>query len=610
MQIVNERYSKIILEEKALLESLSSEVRALSYEGFEKKIKAVRENLENLFSIVFIGEFSTGKSSIINALLGERILPEGITPTTDRITILRYGDVREEHDENGNHYISIPEERLKGVFIVDTPGTNVTLEQHEQITHQFIPKADIVFFVIGAERAVTGSEVRLIRFIKEDWLKNVVFLLNKIDIVGNAEELKGLIDYSAGELERIFNIKPFLIPVSAKLAIQSKESGSGVAIERDGSDEQELSADIDQESHGKCQPVALTHRNRGFQGTASPELYSRSGMERLEEYMFKTLGEEERIRMKIKGSTELSLSLCAETQKTLEGHLNKISADKERLGDFETRLEGMKEEVLENSKQFTEKIRSRLLEFKARGIEFIDELIRFENVIKLIRKDRVAREFESKVSLQTVKELEKDLDAMVAWAERSSRTLMDSAIDFYRASIQQEPAKGGTGFSYDRTRLVDTVRSELEAKRKQIDPATLGGNLVDSARGAVAGVLGVQIGSLAIGAAVVSAFSSLIVDITGIVTAIAIMATAFVILPKKRKDAMKEFGTKVDTLIEELISSVGSQLERDLDTIKMQILDSLIPLKNFYKAQQKKLFESKKTIEGIEEKFAQIKNNL
>ncbi len=69
MQIVNERYSKIILEEKALLESLSSEVRALSYEGFEKKIKAVRENLENLFSIVFIGEFSTGKSSIINALL-------------------------------------------------------------------------------------------------------------------------------------------------------------------------------------------------------------------------------------------------------------------------------------------------------------------------------------------------------------------------------------------------------------------------------------------------------------------------------------------------------------------------------------------------------------
>lgn len=567
MQIVNEKYSRLILEEKALLESLSAEVRALSYEEFEKKIKAVRENLENLFSIVFIGEFSTGKSSIINALLGERILPEGITPTTDRITILKYGDVREEHKENGTHYISIPEERLKGVFIVDTPGTNVTLEQHEQLTQEFIPKADIVFFVIGAERAVTGSEVKLIRFIKEDWLKNMVFLLNKIDIVESAEELKNLINYSAGELERIFNIKPFLIPISAKLAFQAK-------------------------------------------GSQSPELYSRSGTEKLEEYTFKTLGEEERIRMKIKGSIALTLSLCAETQKTLEGHLNKISADMGRLEEFETRLAGMKEEVLENSKQFTEKIRSRLLEFKTRGIEFIDELIRFENVIKLIRKDKVAKEFESKVSLQIVKELEKDLDAMVAWAERSSRTLMDSTIDFYHASIQQEPIKSGTGFSYDRTRLIDTVRSELEAKRKQIDPATLGGNLVDSARSAVAGVLGVQIGSLAIGAAVISAFSSLIIDITGIVTAIAIMATAFVILPKKRRDAMKEFGTKVDTLIQELTSSVSSQLERDLDNIKMQILDSLIPLKNFYKAQRKKLFESKKSIEEIEGKFAKIKDSL
>ncbi|MGH7793022.1 MAG: dynamin family protein, partial [Thermodesulfobacteriota bacterium] len=370
----------LILEEKALLKSLSSEIRALNYEELQNKLKAVRENLENLFSIVFIGEFSTGKSSIINALLGEKILPEGITPTTDKITILKYGevDVREEYLENGNYYISIPENRLKGFVIVDTPGTNVTIEQHEQITQEFIPKADIVFFVIGAERAVTGSEAKLIRFIKEDWLKNIVFLLNKIDIVENDEELKELIQYSEGEIERIFKIKPFLLPISAKLAIQGKQF-------------------------------------------KNPELYSRSGFQRLDEYIFKTLGEGERIRMKIKGSSEIALNLCSETEKALASHLDKISGDTERLGEFEIRLEGMKGEVLENSKQFTERIRSRLLEFKTRGMEFIDELIRFENVLKLIRKEKIAKEFESQVSSQTVKELEKDLEAMVSWAERSSR---------------------------------------------------------------------------------------------------------------------------------------------------------------------------------------------
>lgn len=567
MQILDEKYSRLILEEKALLESLLAEIKALSYKDLEEKLNSVRENLENLFSIVFIGEFSTGKSSIINALLGEKVLPEGITPTTDKITILRYGETREERQENGNYYISVPDERLKNILIVDTPGTNVTLEQHEQITQEFIPKADMVFFVIGAERAVTGSEAKLIKFIKEEWLKNIVFLLNKIDIAEDNEELQSLVEHSERELERIFKIKPFIMPISAKLALRAK-------------------------------------------GSSNTEPYSKSGFERLEEYIFNTLGEEERVKMKIKSSSELALSLCAETEKTLKSHLDKISTDMKRLGEFEGKLEGMELEVLENSKQFTERIRSRLLEFKTRGIEFIDDLIRFENVFKLIKKEKVAREFESKVSLQTVKELEKDLDTMVAWTERSARTLMDSAIDFYRKSIQPESSSANTGFSFDRTQLIETVRSQLEIKRKQIDPAVLGGNIVDSAREAVASVLGVQVGSLAIGAVVVSAFSSLIIDITGILATLALVATAFAILPKKRRDAMKEFSTKVDTLIEELISSVDFQLERDLDGIRIQILDSLIPLKNFYKTQEKKLLESQKRVEDIKDKIIQIEKSV
>jgi hypothetical protein len=187
---------------------------------------------------------------------------------------------------------------------------------------------------------------------------------------------------------------------------------------------------------------------------------------------------------------------------------------------------------------------------------------------------------------------------------------MDSSIDFYRKSIQSESFKDGTGFSSSRIQLIDTVRSELEMKRKQIDPKILGGNLVDSARTAVASVLGVQVGSLAIGAAVISAFSSIIVDITGILTTIAIMATAFAILPKKRRDTIKEFSTKVDGLIEELTSSISSQLERDFSGIRMQILDSLIPLKNFYKTQQKKLLDSKKRVEEIKVEFMQIRNSV
>ena len=161
MQILDDRYSKIIFEEKLLLTNLLSEIEILSDENLKDKLKSVIENLDNLFSIVFIGEFSTGKSSIINTLLGIDALPEGITPTTDEITVLKHGDQAGESFEKGSRLVTIPEDRLKGILLVDTPGTNVTIEQHQKITEEFIPKADIVFFTIGAERAVTGSEAKL-----------------------------------------------------------------------------------------------------------------------------------------------------------------------------------------------------------------------------------------------------------------------------------------------------------------------------------------------------------------------------------------------------------------------------------------------------------------
>lgn len=567
MNIIDKKYSGIILEEKALLESLVPEIKSTSNEKLERKLNSARDNLENLFSIVFIGEFSTGKSTIINALLGKNILPEGITPTTDQITIIKYGVTNEESKDNGHHHISINEERLKGFFIVDTPGTNVTIEQHEKITQDFIPNADIVFFTIGAERAVTGSEAKLIKFIREDWLKNIVFLLNKIDIVDDDSELRNLIQHTESELQRIFKIKPFLIPISARFANTAR-------------------------------------------GSSDEELYRRSGMKNVEDYIFETLGEEERIRMKIKGSSAFAIGLCAETIKAIDHNVQKISTDMVKLGEFENRLTGMKEEIFYNSNQFTERIKTRLLEFKTRGVEFIDDLIRFENVLKLFRKEKIAKEFESKVSLQTVKEMEKDLDALVRWTERSARTMMDTSLEFYRNSIQPESTRVSTGFSYDRSLLIDTVRTEIDKRRKEIDPASLGGNLVDSARTAIASVLGVQVGSLAIGAAVISAFSSIIVDITGIITTIAVVSTAFAILPRKRRNAMREFSAKVDTLIEELVSSISSQLERDLDGIKMQILDSLIPLKNFYKTQETKLQQSKNRVAEIGEKFTRINRSV
>lgn len=561
MQIVSDKYKDIIDRSRKSLSDLLIHVREHTPEELESRLRSSIENIENLFLIVFMGEFSTGKSSVINALVGDRVLAEGITPTTDRITIIKYGDKKESKLEDGILNVTVPEPKLENIYFVDTPGTNVTIEQHEKITQDFIPRADIIFFTIGAERAVTGSESALIKFLREEWKKNIVFLLNKIDIAKSDQELEDLLSHTEKELRRIFGIDPHIIPISAKTALENPDDPS-------------------------------------------------SGFDKLNDYVFNILSEEERIRIKLKSSLDLSLSLVDQTEKAIEDNLDRISSDIIKLEEFESRLDSMKEDIVSNSGRFTERIRNRLLEFKSRGLEFIDELIRFENILKLIRKEKVAREFERRVSLQTIKEIEKDLDDLVKWTEQSARTMVDNSISFYRDSIEEDRPGFDSNFAQGRMKLVDTVRSELEIRKKQIDPETLGGNLVDSARTAIASVLGVQVSSLAIGASVVSAFSSFIVDITGILTTIAVMATAFAILPKKRSNAMKEFSSKVDELSNELISNLESQLGRDIDNLCLQITDSMSPLRNFYRTQKKKHEESREEIKRIREELKKIKAEI
>ena len=91
-----------------------------------------RKGLEELFLLVIVGEFNAGKSSVINAMLGTKALKEGILPTTNEITVLKFGDqMKTEQSKDGFYTQLIPADLLREVNIVDTPGTNVILERQQ-----------------------------------------------------------------------------------------------------------------------------------------------------------------------------------------------------------------------------------------------------------------------------------------------------------------------------------------------------------------------------------------------------------------------------------------------------------------------------------------------
>ena len=159
--------------------------------------------MDDLFLLVVAGEFNSGKSAFINALFGESILDTGVTPTTEDVTILRFGETRSaSRTQKGQMILEVPIGLLEDISIVDTPGTNAILREHEELTTDFIPRSDLVLFVTSVDRPFTESERKFIESIR-DWGKKIVIIINKIDIVDNPEDLEKVKSFVSANSEKL-----------------------------------------------------------------------------------------------------------------------------------------------------------------------------------------------------------------------------------------------------------------------------------------------------------------------------------------------------------------------------------------------------------------------
>ena len=119
----------------------------------------------------------------MNALLGSRFLDEGILPTTNEISVLRYSatDPSVVVLPDGIVERTLPAKLLQEINIVDTPGTNVVLERQQRLTEEYVPRADMVLFVLSSDRPFTESEVKFLEYIRK-WGKKVIFVVNKVSL--------------------------------------------------------------------------------------------------------------------------------------------------------------------------------------------------------------------------------------------------------------------------------------------------------------------------------------------------------------------------------------------------------------------------------------------
>jgi len=166
---------------------------------------------EGRFFVACIGQFKRGKSTLLDAFVGEPILPTGVVPVTTVPTVLRYGEAKAARvliDEKWQavrpeelaHYVSEelnPENQKRvegvevflpspllasGMCLVDTPGIGSVFAGNTETTRDFIPQIDAAVLVVGADPPISGDELALIQAVAAN-VDEILVVLNKIDRV-------------------------------------------------------------------------------------------------------------------------------------------------------------------------------------------------------------------------------------------------------------------------------------------------------------------------------------------------------------------------------------------------------------------------------------------
>ena len=508
------------------------------------------EQLDELFLLVVVGEFNAGKSAFINALLGSKVVTEGVTPTTAQINVLQYGDAVERHVHESNlHVITAPAPLLREIHIVDTPGTNAIIREHEAITSRFVPRSDLVLFVTSADRPFTETERVFLEQVR-GWGKKVVVVINKIDIFEGPRDVEDVRSFVAENARALLGISPEIFPVSARLALRAK--------------------------------------------LGEPQLWTASGFEALETYIATTLDAPGRVHLKLLNPLGVGASLVERHAGYVRERLALLKDDFDMLDDVERQLEVYQQDLTRDFEFRMSDIDRILLEMERRGHEYFDDTMRIGRVLDLLNRSRVQQGFEHQVVADAPQQIERKVGELVDWLvdadlrqwQSVNHHLADRRRQYKERIVGEE---GGARFHYDRGRLIDATVRETHKVVDSYDRRREAQELADGARNAVAAAAAVGAGALGLGTIVSIAATTAAADVTGIILASVMAAIGFFILPARRSRAKEEMREKIAAVRARLSAALREQFQREIQRSVERIREGVAPYSRFIRAEGEQL---------------------
>jgi small GTP-binding protein len=525
-------------------------VRAGAEEEQQKALSRAIGQLDDLFMLVVVGEFNAGKSAVINALVGERVLEEGVTPTTSRIQLLRHGAERTRTQRGGDYEeLTLPLPLLRDTSIVDTPGTNAVLRGHEALTREFVPRADLVLFVTSADRPFTETERTFLETIR-DWGKKLVVAVNKTDILDGPEDVRKVVEFVRDKLRELLGLRPEVFAVSARQAARSKAAGAAPAPEA-------------------------------------------TGFGALEAYLTRTLDDGERLRLKLAsplGVAERVLEIAADTVKA---RLALVAADEAALAEVEGARVQQLAELSRDLRLRVAEAEKPLLELESRGLRQLDEALRPAALPRLLGAADSAAAFRHEVSAGLAgpadRRAEGVVDALVH-AELRLWSVLGERLEPRRAahggSVAGLPVKPR---AHERARVLQALQRDCHRALEGYDARDASAQLAGEARQAAWLTLLLGASALASAGVALARAQGGSSPLPWLGAAAVLALLSLVPLPRLRARQRLRFAGSLAGLRQRFTTALRAGYERELEASQQRFEEALAPFTRHVKAEGEKL---------------------
>lgn len=534
--------------------SLGNALRALTELAHDLNAKpASRQTLHDLgnslndpFLFVVVGEVKAGKSSLLNALFGREFCKVDVLPATDKVYLFKYGNPEKNvHVSERLTECYRNEPFLQDFNIVDTPGTNTIVSEHQEITEEFIPRADLVLFVFSVVNPWAASAWEFLKLVHSTWLKNVVFVVQQSDL-RSPQEVETVVKHLEATAQKHVGASIPIFAVSGKKAFEAK-SGRLYSGELADSRLPELERYIDE---------AVTE-----------------GADRLGKLLSVTR------------SCEVVL---AEMRADLDNTLAILLRDEGRLGKLNSTLEERKAQSLRQIGGVLYALSQSYEKAQARAEEVLKEKLNFAQTLKLVfRKADWQRDFQQDIEDklkdsfqrqigQSLELLEEDLKSV--WKQLHERLQEDFADEKRGAATMPD-------FHNRRAALLKKIEltllekmSSREIDRQMQKMFTETGSVLRLPMGVAAG------GAIAAVAAYLAHVA--VVDVTGTIAGLAAVSGAMVAVMKRRK-ILNQFGSEMRQRRDEVLQAIEDQLSHSVELFYQELAATFEPLRTFCTSQLK-----------------------